>query len=140
MKPFQYPVMKNGRKILPAKSIRVEQEPEPEIGLVQGKMPQSKEEWWLALALAKYGIRFFFQVPLSGGRLLPGGRVLDFLLDLTYLQPVLIDGPYWHQDRDRENLTDDLLRREYGVEPIHISTLDLPTPEAAERVVRERFR
>ena len=51
----------------------------PEVQRVQGIMPDSKEEYWVALALYKLKIDFIFQYQLFGGRkykgVIPHGNV-----------------------------------------------------------------
>lgn len=91
-----------------------------ELGLIYGRKPQSKQEWYTAVALWRYGWGFDYQVPIRGGRL-PGGQVLDFLVQTlprpTPLQPFSV---YFHKgmlgEGDRFKL--DTLRQIFGVDPI----------------------
>ena len=68
-----------------------------EIGLVQGHMPDSKEEWWVAKALWKYDIPFMFQYELFHGRSRLGGLILDFLVWNPAPTPLPVHGDYWHE-------------------------------------------
>jgi len=68
-----------------------------DIGLIRGVMPQSKEEWYTALALQKLGLPFDFQVPLRGGRLVAGGYVVDFVVYAPFPEPLEVFGEYWHE-------------------------------------------
>jgi hypothetical protein len=82
----------------------VEKEPEA-IGLIYGVVPDSKNEWWIALALWRLGWEFEYQVPLLGGSS-AGGTMVDFVIP-TYPRktPLYYDGSHWHppggSDRDR---------------------------------------
>ena len=72
--------------------------PEQEqIGLVQGIMPDSKEEWWVAKGLWKYQVPFMFQYELFHGRSRLGGVILDFLVWNPGPTPLPVHGEYWHE-------------------------------------------
>ena len=53
---------------LPEKFSTDTKPPFPEVKPVQGIMPDSKEEYWVALALYKLKIDFVFQYQFMGGR------------------------------------------------------------------------
>ena len=73
-----------------------EKEQEEPIGLIQGQVPDSKEEWWVAKALNRIGIPYTYQYPVHGGRQ-RGGYMIDFLVQTvplaTMVEPV---GNHWH--------------------------------------------
>ena len=71
-------------------------EEEP-IGLIQGKMPDSKEEYWVAQALYKYDIPFDFQWEIFSGRSRRGGLIVDFVVWNPMFNPLLVYGDYWHR-------------------------------------------
>ena len=48
--------------------------------------------------LQRHNIPFAFQVPVMGGRLIPGGAVLDFVIYLSYPPLVIRVQSYWHTD------------------------------------------
>ena len=79
-----------------------------EIGLVQGIMPDSKEEWWVAKALWKHEVPFMFQYELFHGRSRLGGVILDFLVWNPQPTPLPVHGEYWHEGNlsgdDRKDL------------------------------------
>jgi hypothetical protein len=59
---------------------------------------QSKNEENTYQALQKLKVEFEFQKPISGGRLVRGGQVLDFVLHIPPRPVALyIDGLYWHK-------------------------------------------
>ena len=68
------------------------------MGLVQGKMPDSVEEWRTALALDRLKIPYIFQYSVRGGKARRGGIVIDFLVLSPPLPiPVFVQGKYWHE-------------------------------------------
>jgi len=75
--------------------------PEPEeIGLIQGREPDSKEEWYVSRALDKYGWEYMYQYQVFGGTQTRGGQVIDFLVFTVPLStPVQVYGEYWHRGR-----------------------------------------
>jgi len=75
----------------------LEYEEEP-LGLVQGMMPDSKEEWWTAQALWKYNVPFQFQFQIFGGISRCGGLIVDFLVWNPMATPFLVHGDYWHRN------------------------------------------
>lgn len=85
----------------------LEHEEEP-LGLIQGMMPDSKEEWWTAQALWKYKVPFQFQFQLFGGTSRRGGLIVDFLVWNPMRTPFLVHGSYWHRNEmdggDKTNL------------------------------------
>lgn len=75
--------------------------PEPEeIGLIQGREPDSKEEWRVSKALDKYGWEYMYQYQVFGGTQTRGGQVIDFLVFTVPLStPTQVYGEYWHSGR-----------------------------------------
>ena len=72
-------------------------EPEEIIGLVQGRKPDSKEEYWVSQALYRYRIPFDFQFELFHGRDRRGGLIVDFVVWNPMINPLLVHGKYWHR-------------------------------------------
>ena len=72
-------------------------EEEP-LGLIQGQMPDSKEEYWVAQALYKYDVRFEFQWEIFSGRDRQGGLIVDFVVWNPRFTPLLVHGNYWHKE------------------------------------------
>lgn len=72
---------------------KLEDEP---VGLIQGQVPDSKQEWWIARALDRLGIPYTYQYPLNGGRQ-RGGYMIDFVIYTvplaTMVEPI---GNHWH--------------------------------------------
>lgn len=67
---------------------------------IQGKIPDSKEEVWVANALYELGIPFVFQWSIAGGMHVRMGRIIDFLLypQQPNEQPLEVYGNYWHEN------------------------------------------
>lgn len=76
---------------------------EPPIQPVQGIMPDSVQEWRVAVALNRLKLDYSFQYAIDGGRTRRGGQVIDFLVyTVPFPTPVFVQGVYWH-DRKTEN-------------------------------------
>lgn len=115
-------------------------EEDTEMGLIQGHVPKSRDEWRVAVALWRYKIDFYYQVPIRGGSMVRGGQLLDFLL-LTdpAPHPLQVFGNYWHRaqikNEDRFKLA--ILREQFGVEPYVIWGSQVQTQDDANAIVRE---
>lgn len=97
-----------------------EEPPEEPMGLIQGQVPDSKEEWWIAMALNRLGIPYVYQYPVNGGRT-RGGYLVDFVVMTTPLFTMIEpEGNHWHtgelgsddrkRDSDVENEMQDVAR------------------------------
>ncbi|MHC4736071.1 MAG: hypothetical protein ACYTDW_16670, partial [Planctomycetota bacterium] len=73
-----YPLAKDNGKIIlpPPLKLPPLKDPEEEIGLVQGKQPGSRPEWWISKALDRYKINYIFQYEVFGGNQ-RGGLIID---------------------------------------------------------------
>ena len=75
---------------------RAENEQDEPIGMIQGQVPDSKEEWWISKALDRIGIPYQYQYPVNGGRA-RGGYMVDFVVQTvplaTMIEPI---GNHWH--------------------------------------------
>lgn len=88
-------------------------EEEP-LGLIQGMMPDSKEEWWTAQALWKYKVPFQFQFQIFGGTSRRGGLIVDFLVWNPMATPFEVNGNYWHRNEmDSGDKTDLIAIEQY---------------------------
>jgi hypothetical protein len=117
-------------------------DPENIIGLVQGLLPASKNEWFVALALGKLKIDYYYQYEIDGGRNVRGGQVVDFLAYIPEATPIFVNGEHWHSDRT-EN--EDILKyaaaeNYFNRRPIIIYGDESNTKEDAMRVVLERVK
>jgi hypothetical protein len=93
---YQFPT--NNRKARPKlEKAQVEDKaPEEPMGLIQGQVPDSKEEWWIAKALNRIGVSYTYQYPVSGGRT-RGGYLVDFVVNTTPLATMIEPiGNHWH--------------------------------------------
>ena len=112
---------------------------EEQIGLIEGKVPDSKEEWWTALALWKYEIPFDYQWEIFGGTTRRGGLVVDFVVYNPMATPFEVNGDYWHKDeQDGENKLDLLaIAQHFKREVIVMWGEDMETKEDVEQFVRK---
>lgn len=70
-----------------------------QVGLINGEVPDSTEEWRVYLSLIKYGIEFEYQYPVYGGSLVQGGMLIDFYLKFPFDNALEIFGTHWHNKR-----------------------------------------
>ncbi len=112
------------------------------IGLIQGVVPDSVEEWRVANSLTKFGWEFQYQVSVNGGRNLRGGQVIDFLVETAPKQTALyIQGDYWHGSAQQ---TKDELLQAYAFGPlqllVEVVTGDqLETQEESDETISQLF-
>lgn len=71
---------------------------EEQLAPIQGRMPDSKEEYWVAKALYRYQIPFHYQWEIYGGTTRRGGLVVDFVVWNPMMTPLLVYGNYWHKN------------------------------------------
>lgn len=82
------------------------------IGLIQGQVPDSKEEWWISRALDRMKIPYIYQYPINGGRT-RGGYMVDFVVQTIPLATMIEPkGNHWHTGE----LAKDDLKRQADVE------------------------
>lgn len=122
--------------------------PFPEIKPIQGMIPDSKEEYWVALALYKLHLDFEFQYQLFGGRKYKGGQVIDFWVFTVPLPtPIFVQGWYFHY-ATAEKAAQTRLNLMYlksrlmgkAKEPVEILDTEIPTPDDAFMVVKRKLK
>ena len=115
-------------------------------GAVHGKKASDLEERWARAekrAERSFIFQYFVQTPFT----LPGKeREIDFMDTEEVWQPIEIDGTYTHKtgtQKAKDKVRDAILNLELqkqGILPIiRIPGDDIPTPEDADRVLREIF-
>ena len=123
-------------------------DPFPEIQPVQGIWPDSKEEYWVALALYRLKLDFKFQYNLFGGRKYKGGQVVDFWVKTVPLPtPIFVQGYYFHYATaekasiSRFNIMylESQLRGK-AMKPVEIFDIEIPTPEDAYQVTKRKLQ
>lgn len=60
------------------------------------KGTDSNPEVWIANSLAKYNLQFDYQVDERGGKTMPGGIVVDFVVYAGIVTALEYLGAYWH--------------------------------------------
>jgi hypothetical protein len=95
---------------------------EEPIGVVQGQIPDSIQEWWVAKALNRIGVPYIYQYPLNGGRV-RGGYLIDFVVQTvplaTMIEPA---GNHWHTGE----LSADDKKRQADIESLMADTCRIP--------------
>jgi len=119
----------------------------PEVKPIQNIMPDSKEEYWVALALYKLKLDFVFQRSVLGGRSVRGGHVVDFWVYTTPKPTIImVEGDYWHYIALRTYetiLAVAELEAYYSGEingVVEILTSEIPTPDIALQIVRRKLK
>lgn len=111
------------------------------IGYIQGKYPGSVEEWRVAKAHWKWGIRFDYQVPIKGGKIFRGGQVVDFVSVLPPIrQPVQVFGEHWHiseLDPEERFLLEEIAEI-YNIYPIVLWGLELQNQNQANQTFYDK--
>ena len=127
-------------KLSTAPKLKAQEEVEV-IGIVQGVMPNSKNEWYVALALDKLQIDYMFQFQISGGRGVRGGQVIDFVVFRPQATPVFIQGEYWHkaQTENEDILKQAEAENYFRVKPILLMGEETDTREKAYQAVLEKI-
>ena len=130
----------------PVEDVQVKKPKDEEIiQSVQGQIPSSKEEYWVALALERLGITFIYQYSISGGRSVRGGQIVDFLAYTVPLPtPIFVQGEYWHGGT--KSATSQFrvaaAMNYFGGEaqpPVEIWDYEIPDREAAYQVVKRKL-
>jgi len=130
-----------------ARSVRAEklkdEKDEPPFYIL-GQVADSKDEWWVSLALEKIvaetGWTWDYQVPVYGGRTRSGGNIIDFLVHnpgrWTILDPM---GRWFHTGRreDRRQMQEVARRKKYRL--IAWFTDETPTRESVYVYLRDQL-
>lgn len=109
--------------------------------LIRGQLPDSWQEVYLANALDKYQIPYYYQYVIGKSPSLRGSIVVDFVLLRPFKQGVEIFGSYWHSGKlgadDRLKLS--IEQAYFGRETIVIWSDDLPDQDAANKYVKREL-
>src|SRR5688572_3599074 len=117
---YKFPTSRKKRPSLEKPPAFESPEDNEQIGLIQGQVPDSKEEWWISKALDRLGVSYTYQFPVNGGRE-RGGYLVDFVVNTVPLATMIEpEGNHWHtgelgsddkkRDADVENLMQDIAR------------------------------
>jgi hypothetical protein len=114
------------------------------IQLVKGQVPDSKEEFYVSLALEQFELDYLYQYEIFDGRERKGGQVLDFLVFTTPLMtPLLVMGEYWHRNKDQEAYRIARIRTYFkgsAFDPVLLWTKDLATVDMAYETVKRELK
>lgn len=147
---FRLSRRKTGRKLPPRYAHKVStfiKEELPEIHPIQNIMPDSKEEFWVYLALERLKLKYIFQYQAMGGRSVRGGQVIDFwVLTDPLPTPLYVQGMIWHytaEKRQQSLLNIEILKRVMSgriLEPVEIFDYECPDPETTYLVVKRKLK
>lgn len=113
---------KQKKPVLPAQAKvfagRTEISEDPPIGLIQGMVPDSVQEWRFGLALDRLGHTYEYQKPINSGRRLRGGQVIDYWITSTVPWPTaaFIQGGFWHgrAKESEDKMKQNAVKKKYG--------------------------
>ncbi len=79
------------------------------------KRADSKEEVWISNAIHALKLWFWFQFSVDGGKVIPGGMVVDWVIELGGYEALEFFGEYWHNKRkdDEDQLKLERLRKKF---------------------------
>lgn len=109
---------------------------------VKGIMPDSKEEYFTALALDKMRLDYDYQYQVEGGRQFRGGQIVDFMVWTAPLPtPIYVQGAYWHSGLQKMQDIVNVERLKsvfYGQirDPLLVDTVYLATRDMAYATIR----
>lgn len=140
---YKFPTRRQRKPYLDAPPKEDDPEEEP-IGLIQGQVPDSKEEWWISRALDRLKLSYIYQYPVNGGRV-RGGYMIDFVVGTiplaTMIEPI---GNHWHtgelgaDDKKRQADVEDAMQDIAKTPILNLWIPDLTDPETVfQRLVRE---
>lgn len=141
---YKFPTRRRRAKPLLEKIPKAKAEEEEPIGLIQGQVPDSKQEWWISRALDRLKLSYTYQYPVNGGRQ-RGGYIIDFVVHTvplwTMIEPI---GNHWHtgelgaDDKKRQADVEDIMKDVARIPMTNLWIPDLLDPETVfQRIVRE---
>lgn len=116
-----------------------------ELPPIHGVAPGSKEEYFVSIALEKFGWGFDYQVAFFGGKAVRGGQVVDFLVDTAPRRtPLQVYGEYWHGtlNAEKDRWQQILFASEYHgqfADAVIVMGSEVSTPELAEDTILKYF-
>lgn len=131
----------------PIVQLRPNHESFPEVKPIQGMIPDSKEEYWVALALYRLHLDFEYQHQLFGGRKYKGGQVIDFWVFTVPLPtPIFVQGWYFHYATAQKAAESKLnlmyleaRLRGKAMKPVELLDIEMPTPEDAYILTKRKL-
>ncbi len=126
--------------ITEAPTIQLTKEAPEVVGLIQGQMPGSINEWYVSLALERLQLDYYYQYQIYGGRGIRGGIVVDFVVYAPSAVPVEILGTYWHSARQapEDQLKWAAEEHYFRTKPILLSEEETDTADKALQAVRTK--
>ena len=104
------------------------------------KKAGSKEEWWISNSLHKYDLWFIYQYSMDGGKIIPGGIVVDWVIQVGGYEALEFFGEYWHNKRmdDEDQLKLARLRERFR-RVVVLSEKEVWDQKSADEAIRHEF-
>ena len=139
---YKFPTRRRRAKPKMEQALPPEKPDDEPIGLIQGYVPDSKQEWWVAKALNRIKIPYQYQYPVYGGRQ-RGGYMVDFVVQTvplaTMIEPI---GNHWHtgelgaDDKKRQADVEDAMKDIARIPIINLWIPDLLDEETVYQTLR----
>jgi hypothetical protein len=143
---YKFPVKRRRAKPLLDKLPAEDKTEEEPIGLIQGQVPDSKQEWWISRALDRLRLPYTYQYPVNGGRV-RGGYMIDFVVHTvplyTMIEPI---GNHWHtgelgaDDKKRQADVEELMKDICRIPIVNLWIPDLTDSNTVFQRIAREFR
>ena len=104
------------------------------------KRADSKEEVWISNSLHKLGLWFIFQYWVDGGKIIPGGMVVDWVINTGGYVALEFFGEFWHnkmKDDDDQLKLERLRDRFWRV--VVLTEKEVWDQKSADEAIRHEF-
>ncbi len=138
---YRFPTTRPGALHKPPGGLFDQEKDEEAVGLIYGRTPGSKEEWYVAIALWRLKHSFIYQYEMFGGDI-RGGQFVDFFVVTTVPQSTYIQvfGKHWHSGELGSEDQFKLAQLENkGLPVIVLWGSDLPDKEAAYTILSTKI-
>ena len=104
------------------------------------KQADSKEEVWISNALHTHDLFFYFQYSIDGGKTIPGGLVVDWVINLGGYVALEFFGKFWHNGvkDDADQLKLERLEERFR-RVVVLTETEVWNQESADDAIRHEF-
>ena len=104
------------------------------------KQADSKEEVWISNSLHKSNLFFYFQYSIDGGKTIPGGLVVDWVVNIGGYAAMEFFGKFWHNGvkDDKDQLKLSRLEKRFN-RVVVLTEKEVWDQESADEAIRHEF-
>ena len=116
------------------------------VTFIQGKRPDSVQEWRFAMALYRAKLSFIYHYNVFGGTRIRGGMEIDFwVFTVPKVTPVFVQGTYWHRPSKRaeDKYKIQVLKARFGtliMNPVEVWETELKDIDMAYAWIRRNLQ